>query len=297
MMRYLALAALAAVAKADYPAAYPFDDEDYVPPAIAASSPDHTFEDSDPGGYMYTYSYNYELKAEEFEIVTTAEEPYMGFQYGSGFSWTGHGCFMHSFFHSFDAPPVFPEGTWNCTARAVIYEQEHFPGIIDGKTICTDCCAWEVGKIGFSYDTNQWADWIETKVKTGLCTDLPELIYCVYSNAYTQNNCYEYVPSVDERYIVFPCYDVYTKYWLTCPAFKKVGFHTDWELEPAGYMEPLSIEESSNVHAFFAGMDRHCHPNSYYFESGGGAGGDDDDDDSSVQAFSLMAAIAAAALL
>jgi hypothetical protein len=266
---------------ASYPSTYPFQNEEMVPPALNEATPSYSFDESDTGGYIYTYHTNRDLNNDVYP-----------------FAFTGRDGWMYGFVHVFGAPPLLPDSLWNCSAKDDVgpFADADFTGKSGKQTVCKseNCCKSLIdsGLPKYGNDQMDWAAWLTDKVDTGLCGDIEiEEQYCIFTAGHMNTNCFEYIPepASGARPLTFPCHDVAVGYWLSCPAYKQGGFEY-YDLEPKNYDDNLTVEQYVVLNSVWLQPDRICHPKSYYIPSSPGPGSesDDDDDDSSASKINLL---------
>lgn len=250
MLRFVIAGVLIASASAAYPTTYPFENEAYVPENLPASTPSLTYDDTDVGGYFFTYHYNGDLHQ------GTAEMPY---------AFTANGCWAYGFVKNFGAPPVLSVSTWNCSLKGIFFGDDDFTGLVNGDKVCDvgSCCSEYVGKVKYSDDQMDWHTWLNDKSAAGLCGDVPEAEYCIYVAGNFNVNCFEYILSVTERLVTFPCHDNANLFWLSCQVFKSMGWNI-YYVEPPIYEDLMTVEQSFTSQAMVLQPDRVCHPYSYY---------------------------------
>lgn len=234
---------------AAYPSTYPFENESYVPPAMLASEPSETYDDTDTGGYIYTYAHT--------KTLTEDDLPYAPIG-------AGMGKFM--LVVAYGAPPELPASSWNCTAKELLpLSDADFTGVINSQTVCAvgSCCEEFFGLPRFSENQMEWHSMVADRATGALCEDIQTEVYCTFVLAASTVNCVEYFPGVTERPVVVVCADNYALYYFTCPIYLQ-QYNAIWVMEPPLYVDQLTQELFILSEAFALGMDRICHPYSYY---------------------------------
>jgi len=243
---------------AAYPTTYPFESEEYVPSSFPASTPDWSFEPTDPGGYTY---YGHIEQTMIGGDITDDNFPFV--HHFNGFT-------MNLLVVIYGAPPVLPLSNWNCTTKGTIFLDSDFTGEIDGNTYCEigSCCTDLIGVPKYGEDQMTWHTWSNERSASGLCGVVQtEALYCMFVGGHHHLNCQEFAVSPTERLVdIFPCYDNAIKYWLTCAVFKSVYVfqYIIGAQEPATYTEGMAVDEQMAMDGLFIYPDRVCNPYSYY---------------------------------
>jgi len=247
---------------ASYPSTYPFENEAFVPVPIPDGTPSDVLDEKDPvnytvddvGGYVPYYAINLGL----YDGTITEEDlPY---------SLAMNGFIRWCLVNVYGAPPVLPKTTWNCTARGhPALASSDYTGQIGGNTVCEpgECCEYLMGKVKGTDDQLDWHQWLDDRSSAALCGAVPEEAYCTMVGGDFHMQCLEYYPSPVERLAVFPCYDTYVLYYLSCSVFKQ-AYTVVTEKEPDTYKNSLTNEELLTHDSFSFLQDRICHPHSYF---------------------------------
>jgi len=245
-----------------YPATFPYEDETIVPTSPPESSPSFSFDDDDAGGYAYA-GWNIDLN--DYEMP-----------------WGYHLCpaFDYLAAAEWEVTIFSDSGTynlgvqqWNCsTAETVLYyTQADFLGEMGGEALpckADGCCSDWIGKMKAGSDQLEQHETWTGLWKSGGCDlgALTEAQYCGYVDG-SAHSCIEYWVSQTERSFVYPCPDNAVRYWMACPLYKVSGLAKLPEvkkMEPAQYLEKVTVEESFNVYPVLNFWDRQCAPYSYY---------------------------------
>jgi len=252
MLRVIAfLGFLGVCLGAGYPTTYPFENERMTPTILPASTPSQTYDENDVGGYFYT-----------FHMMGTTHYDDSYYPY----AFTSNGCWSFGFVTIYASPPVFPEASWNCTLINMQFTTADFTGMAGKQKVCNpgECCLDVMGLPKFSTDQMDWHDWLNDRTSAGMCDDILEAQYCIYTNGNMQVNCVEYVPSQTERLVMFPCHDVAYWWWMTCPVFMTTGIDIFSHVEPELYRSVCTLDQSIRIQTLSLQPDRVCHTESYY---------------------------------
>ena len=224
----------------------------YVPISVPQSTPSFTYDASDVGGFVYLA---YSLV--RFNGSWTEEE----------MPWVPHNSGSTGFLlvTTFKAPPVLKMSTWNCTAKKIAFADKNFFGRVNSQVVCGagNCCVDYIGNVKFTADDVEGHSTVDQRVNAGFCGDIPEEVYCHMVAHNVDINCLEYYTAPNERLVIFPCFDSYVLFGLTCKVFQTVYGMID-VMEPPLYLSTLTNEEVMVVDSVFALQDRLCHPHSYY---------------------------------
>lgn len=249
-----ALLLLAGFSAASYPAEYPFENESMVPAVPLAATPSWTFDEADPGGYLYTFGYKLDIT-----------EDMLPFTYGmTGFS--SHMNVVRS-----DLPPVEELSRWNCTAMGNALGPYSYFGVVADVKICDEgqCCEGSWGANTLFDVSSPYGPYYDDVGKTeedGGCQDMfDENVYCTIMSAYHNWACLNQFVSTTEREFVYPCYDSFYNHYMSCTLYKNVGTMWRPELEPEAYLAQSSAEEINAANAVFWTPDHVCHPYSYFY--------------------------------
>lgn len=263
---------------APYPTDWSFlENEAYTPPALPSAEPSQTFDDSDPGGYLYKHRYALdlnELNMLEMALDGTMVDDRTQFL---PFAPAGTGMFQYLLIVNWDIPPVIGYENWNCTHQGLYFQQSDYTGLVDGKTVCDAgaCCGEYIDNVKFDDDQMNWHTYLDNLVSSGLCEDMFESMYCAVVDGHTETNCQEGYSSPGDRNYLKPCLDVHMMYWLACPVYKNVPLYMGFDMEPPLYDEILNLEEGVLVEVAVIRNDRVCHTYSYYNPASTNTGGSD----------------------
>jgi hypothetical protein len=249
-----AVALLAGFSAASYPAAYPFENESNVPPAPLEATPSWTFDDADPGGYMYSFAFMFDITDEMFP-----------FSYGTT------GFFSHTNVVRSDLPPIEDISRWNCSAMGNELGPYSYFGVVSDVTICEEgeCCKGSWGASALFDVSSPYAPYYDdiSKVEDdGGCPEMfDEHVYCTFMAAYHPWGCTNQFVSTSEREFVYPCYDSIYNHYSSCTLYKNVGTMWRPSIEPEAYIAQSSAEQINAVNGLFWVPDRVCHPYSYFY--------------------------------
>lgn len=238
-------------AQASYPSAYPFENEAVVPPAPAAATPAFTFDDQDPGGYVYSFAYSQEIP----------EVP---------FCFTQTGLIAHQLVVRQGAPPMLPMSLWNCTARNFPISATTYINKIAEIEICPadKCCEHTWGLLAFFNNEPLVANYeqLSSAHTDGLCDEIfSEDVFCLLYNNGHSFACHESFPSPSERQVVYPCHDSVYNYQMQCKLYQGTGYKYRPETEPEAYYDTMSAEQINSWNGLYMSPDRVCQPYSYYY--------------------------------
>jgi hypothetical protein len=262
MMKFFALTLLFCSAHAAYPASYPFENESLVPVAPRASTPSYTFDESDPGGYVYYHVYT----------LTEVTVPF------ALFGTTGMGRHYQAFYGM--TTDLLPPSWFNCTDFGLMLGPGSYLSEIAGITMCDpdNCCPKVHGLYTFwdsAFDPEEYES--ETEVyELGQCSEpyFEDLFCGLFDRGLSGGWCIDYAPSEDEREVMFPCYDSVVRYYFNCVLYKTAGFVYDKSVEPQNYYDSSTGDEQISQAGVYRRPDKVCHPYSYYYpESSSSASG------------------------
>jgi hypothetical protein len=261
------------------PTTFPFENEAYVPPQLVASTPSYTFTDDDDGGYHWTHIWNLDLNTVDMPFCIMISD-----------------CNAFTLVYTFNAPPVLPIESWNCSSYSPFFTQEDFTGVVNGasvQTVCQvgNCCKDFMSEYKFADDQPDWHNWLDNLSSSGLCEDVPvEILYCNLVNGHYQGNCFNRLLTQLTRTLTLPCVDVHTLYFLSCPVYKTVAIDFGFDPEPKKYLDGLTNEERIVTFNSEEESDHVCHPYSYFFPAAGSPAGSASaaDDESSAALASLV---------
>lgn len=253
------LTLLCAVRADVYPTVFPFENEAVEIGAPFAATPSHTYDETDAGGYHYTYLY--ELNEFPFLPICLKETGY--WYYG-----------LVILYEIESRPPVRSTTYYNCTLKGPDYiiQAAAFPGDIDNEKVCEqgECCVDWVGTEGFwggAVEDSYGKEWYETEAQAGICgADWTESLYCFSMGFDSHNACQSTIvtPGTRINNRVTGCYDTKVHFFLGCPVYVEAGFKYDSN-EPANYYEastPDQLIATGSIHLI---GDKLCKPYSYYF--------------------------------
>jgi len=254
-----------------YPASYPVAASvQEVIDSLPISTPDFSLGPNDPGGYV--------LLVQAFD-VNDYSEVFPNFALydvtqNTGFSnmWTnGIG----------PIPEEYSIG--NCTVFSDMAAYARIPW--RGKAQCegvADCCPGMHGvpMLKQTYANQMFK--LSNVFDAMLCPDFSDvltIILCIDTHR-TSNYCFGQFVSVNERYVILPCYDIYYMHMLECKAYS-MDKSAMGELDSELYVKDLSQTQISVLFGTFRTPDRVCHPWSYYNPAAdvGGDGGSDGGND------------------
>jgi len=241
-----------------YPTTYPFADETYVPDTDLPDlgKPTRTYDADDNGGY---YLHEAILKSMDSQ---TGPVFYAHNTDSAAFNFADMMC---NTLWQITCSVDIPSSNWNCTNRGGFYSASDFPGVMNGKTICTDCCTNYVGKMEYGDDQLDRLSLFESFETGNGCETMVEELYCTVTDGW-QFVCLEQYITRTERYISKPCFDSFARYMAQCSLLKAAGVFSYIE----GFEPPQYLEQLTNAHTFviygieYTTFDRVCHPYSYY---------------------------------
>jgi len=255
----LAVWALSGTASAEYPAAYPFENESTEWTLPPASTPSLTFDDEDPGGYFYTY------------IVAKTEIE-------AGVAWENNGSHQYLFVVDWEIDPFYPSAHYNCTTgKDKHYFDENTYGFdtVNGQKYCDspkECCAHLNGKVKYFGDGDMLEYDLpdaEESHEQGLCTEsFHEGMFCSMFNDYAIVSCNEQIITDTDREIMSVCLDSILHYISHCPIFMSTKSISPGE-EPLSYLENMTVDEFNGWNAVRNFPDKVCTPYSYFFPETG----------------------------
>lgn len=264
-----------------YPSTYPFENEPLSPPILPESTPDYSYDmDNDPGGYI-TKIYKCDLNDPEF--MTEAHGNYWDYcEYQQ----------MYAFYATNGAATAFGVAAFNCSEKREVTAAD-LGGVINSKTVCTNCCPDVVGQKVWGEDFGSYLSLIETATVNGVCDTVTHETYCVTCIAHAML-CIQHFIDAGERTYVIACFDSVWHWLMTCSVFKTTGVVELVKGEDTlPYLNSLSAVEQFVVFGFQYYGDRVCLPYSYYFPEATGVdpekpGGEASDDESSVVSLMLF---------
>lgn len=285
-------------ASAAYPSEYPFENESVVPAAPRASTPSFTFDDTDAGGYIYTYAY----------MKTITEDELGTFCFFNSLFWA-HQLVIRS-----DLAPVLPDSNFNCTAKGNFLGPASYFGTVADVKICEEgqCCKdwWNVLTYWNQDEPYQpYYDTIGKVYEDGGCDEMfGEHVYCMFMNSGQSQGCAEQYVTLTERQVLNPCYDSIWHHYSGCKLYTISGYIFRPSTEPVAYIEDSSADEVNAANGLYFCPDRVCKPYSYYYpefaksassssESDSGDSGNSADSGDSSSASTLFAAFIAVAAL
>jgi len=267
---------LAAVcfANAEYPTTYPYENERFDVSGPHAETPSRTFDDADPGGYVYYYAY---------ELQTDISWTVDGF-----FCFVTSGVFDHEYVVLNDWAIVEIPGSitpyeWsNCTYRWTPYNDYTYDDTstfvptswnneLEGHKFCEkdECCKDMVGLLAGLYGNKVLDDEqvVESAIyKNGLCDNLyDEQVMCGIFSRGLSTHCIDQFITHTDRLYVFACYDGYYAYLLNCKVYMASGLVGTVGYEPEAYYGESTGEELNAWASVRLFPDKMCHPYSYYF--------------------------------
>jgi len=249
-------------AHAAFPASYPYENELLEVGVPLAATPSHTFDDTDPGGYFYTYGMNTE-GIPDGELGT--------WSYGvSGM--IAHRLVVHQGLTP-GPSPLLPKTLFNCTFRVIdkewkVMSVESFLGVVGSETICEGCCEAMYGLPSF-WDYEPKENTHEKLLffqENGMCEyNIDENLYCTYADLGFHQYCNEQFVSETERSHIAVCYDALYQYFMNCKVFASGGTAGEANYEPTSYFEESSPSEMMAWDGVQRTNDKVCHPMSYYY--------------------------------
>lgn len=275
-----AVGALSGAVTAAYPSTFPFESEIVLPTYPPVSTPSHTYDDKDPGGYFHTYI----VLNEGFDKMID-----------DGRAWVTCGLYDHNTVISWGLDAPMPNPWFNCTDRGnYIDENTYNFDTISGTKYCDSpevCCEEHHGKLKYRPDDSDAMDidreLFEESYETGMCTsNLHQGAFCSLFNDYATVFCNEQVVDDTERGILQTCFDSQLNFLTHCPVFKSVATKVEG-VEPEAYIEAMTVDEWWSHSSMFWMPDKVCHPYSYFFPEQSTAdsksASDSDDDEGSAQ--------------
>jgi len=237
------------------PTTFPYENEAFVPADMLASTPSYTYDETDPGGYMYSTTL--------FHVVTEADLPFCAMRTGSA---------AYLLVNTFGAPPHYGTSqivSFNCTAKDLVFASADYTGTVAGNTICKagECCSGLYGKVKFGADQLTWHSWLDDRSAAGICGPIEENVYCTLAGGDALMNCIEYVTSPDTRLEIGTCGQTIVMYMMECKVFLTT-YTRIYVTEPPIYIDASTLEENMANDAFSKSQDKLCHPHSYYFPAG-----------------------------
>jgi hypothetical protein len=236
------------------PTTFPFENEAYVPPDLLPATPSYTFTDDDNGGYHWTHIWNLDLNTVDLPFCLMISN-----------------ANMFPLVYTYNAPPILSIDSWNCTVLGIEFAASDFSGVVNGvspQTMCDvgNCCKDMLGEYKFADDQDDWHNWIDNLAQIGLCGEVPvEELYCNFIAGHYQGNCFTRLTGQLTRTHTFPCIDVHTLYFLSCPVYQTVPVHFGYAPEPDKYLDQLTAEERIVVYNSVEEADHICKPYSYFF--------------------------------
>lgn len=250
---FVAFAGLSSAAT--YPSQYPFENESLVPSTPRPATPSWTFDESDEGGYMYTYGYMFDFTE---DLLPT-------------FCFGNNGFYSHQMVIRAGSPPINPAYIFNCTNNGHKLSANSYFGTVADVKICEEgeCCQdW--------WDTYTWYaqdepylpyyEDIGKAFTDGGCPEMfDEHVYCAIMASSQQLGCFDQYISLTDRMVVYPCYDDMYNHYSACTLYKVTGYFFRPQTEPVSYTEESSADEVNAMNALYFCPDRVCHPYSYYY--------------------------------
>lgn len=242
-----------ALSQETYPAWAPIENEEIIPPRWPASTPSHTYDDADPGGYIYTFA----EKLKMFGGTLTSDDlPYCP---------CSNGFFMYLYVVIIEMQPMDDPLDWNCTRLGYIFKHSDFTGMVAGTRVCNvgECCDGIIGHEKYSDDVSDYEAWFNDRVIGSSCEIPMEDMYCVYVGGDFSTNCQEYTPELLWRFYTIPCYDNQYLFNINCKVFT-VEYPVAYKKEPPMYYASISNDVLISNDAYQNLQDRVCRPNSYF---------------------------------
>jgi hypothetical protein len=140
------------------------------------SEPSLSFDDSDPGGYVYTYAQNF-----KFYGGTLTQE---AIDKVGGYSPCMNGFFMWLYVFVYEAAPLDDLDILNCTLTTYIFRDGDFTGLVGGERVCDvgSCCDNVIGRVKYSDDVADYEAYFNDRV-TGRNAKLQLKICIVFGSA------------------------------------------------------------------------------------------------------------------
>lgn len=269
-----------------YPSTYPYENEPTQMPDVLDMTPDDTYLDTDPGGYLIRAA-KCDLNDPEFW------ETWMGDYFDF--------CAFNTYYSvvAYNTDAVWGVQAWNCTAG--IYTGNEISGLLNGVQVCNpgECCPEFTGSVIWNADFSAFTFLWDQASSSGVCGDMTEPMYCLTTGS-LPHYCIQYFITPSERQFQMPCHDQFYYYYMTCPAFKASGIIEVMKGEDTpSYLAKHSPEQQFKLHGYGYSGDRVCFPYSYYNpasvasadSSDTAEAPDVDEDDSAVFAVSAISAI------
>jgi hypothetical protein len=243
---------------------------------LPEATPSMVHDADDPGGYYLNGGIRVSMDTQpgpNFYIL--------GVSFDENFWFAEHLCYN---LWGVSCTTDVPAAQWNCSdsgGAPQYFADADFPGMINGETVCTDCCAHLIGLVKFGSDTTRNEQFDSFATNNGCSVTMPEEVYCAVTDGWHWL-CIENYPTRSERLYAKACLDNFVVYMRTCSVFKAAGVFEYLKdvFEPALYLDRMSIDESFTVYAIeYQEPQRACMPYSYYYPDG--ASNDDGDSDSS----------------
>lgn len=259
LFRAVTVFSIFSLAFAQYPATFPFvtdHGQDYIP-TIPQSTPSLSFDDADPGGYLYHYLY--------IRIWTDDDMPFCA---------TQSGAMQYILVNYGVAGGWLPIDTWNCSAKNLKFTTADFTGIINGEVICApgECCQTMIGDWKYSDDQMNWHTTMTNTISTASCGGLPEAVYCGLVDGHYRTNCMDRNLSPGTRSVIMACPDAHYFYWTSCPVLLTTGLYLGLDAEPPLYDSRLTVEGVIMIEVLVNNCDYVCHQHTYYFPSSSTSG-------------------------
>jgi len=272
------------VAAEQYPSAYPFENEAYVPTELIPGTPNLTYDPAtDTGGYTWYYwvGSHVTLTEEEFPLAAIMKD-----------------FFAYGMVNHFKAPASLPVEFWNCTAKEFMFSASDFTGKVYTSTVCGvgQCCSHLYGKPKFGEDQPDWHEWLTGRISTSLCGDLMEESYCVLVAGDYETNCLEYLVTPTERLVTYICHDSWVLFYLSCEVMK-TSYQLTYVSEPPAYTNQMSVADTMLLDTVTSLGDKICQPYSYFHPEKTATSNESPTETSSSAVISRFVAISAALLL
>jgi len=247
-----------------YPSAWPFGVDDAISQTIATypvSTPPHTFDDEDEGGYSY-YGFlasSYNVNEPRIRLIPDQNSTSLNLVPQHHWALTYYSrknLNLDQFSQSITR--------WNCSDpvnRKPVFDKNFWVGDYNGKTMCTECCN-EFWGLHMNYLSADEFFFGQT-VGNGLLCSMPDpTVWCANNNG-RYFMCSDRLISKAERKVVLACPDG-TYEWMVSCKLSMLGISTV-EIESPNYGAQLTNTQEllSTLLTRFSG-DRVCHPVSYY---------------------------------
>lgn len=267
---------------APYPSTYPYENENFVMPDLLERTPDETFSATDPGGYLLRQQ---RCDLNDPDWIEVWDKNYYDFcAYNMFYMYTIYGI----------ESGIMGTAGWNCSGNPLI-AQSSLTGIINAKTVCTECCSAIVGQLEYANDYSSFHDIWNSVDSAGLCDTMTEAAYC-QTVTVLPFLCIQHYIDAGTRTFIIGCYDATWQHLLTCSIYTNSGV-TELIVgeEPDHYLNAMSPTQQFVVFGMAYHGERVCLPYSYFFPEyskdsssstpagdDGSAPADGDDDSSSL---------------